>query len=85
MSEKIIQTMLRSISHERVEHVGEVVVIGLGRFGSSVPWPAKKSRTTSSGSLPAMPNGPDAAIAAWAIASADVPGGIAASMWHNPS
>jgi trk system potassium uptake protein TrkA len=36
MSEKIIQTMLRSITPERIQHEGEVVVIGLGRFGSSV-------------------------------------------------
>ncbi len=36
MSEKIIQTMLQSISHDRIQHEGEVVVIGLGRFGSSV-------------------------------------------------
>jgi len=36
MSEKIIHTMLRSISPDRIEHEGEVVVIGLGRFGSSV-------------------------------------------------
>ena len=36
MSEKIIQTMLRNISPERIKHEGEVVVIGLGRFGSSV-------------------------------------------------
>ena len=36
MSEKIIQTMLRSISPDRIEHEGEIVVIGLGRFGSSV-------------------------------------------------
>ncbi len=36
MSEKILQTMLRSISPDRIEHEGEVAVIGLGRFGSSV-------------------------------------------------
>ena len=36
MSEKIIQTMLRNISHDRIQHEGEVVVIGLGRFGSSL-------------------------------------------------
>jgi trk system potassium uptake protein TrkA len=36
MPEKIIQTMLRSISHERIRHEGEIVVIGLGRFGSSL-------------------------------------------------
>lgn len=36
MSEKIIHTMLRSMSPERIEHEGEIVVIGLGRFGSAV-------------------------------------------------
>lgn len=36
MADKIIKSMLRSISPDRVEHDGEVVVIGLGRFGSSV-------------------------------------------------
>ena len=36
MSEKIIQSMLRNISPERIKHEGEIVVIGLGRFGSSV-------------------------------------------------
>ncbi len=36
MPERIIQSMLRSISPDRVEHEGEVVVIGLGRFGSSL-------------------------------------------------
>lgn len=36
MSKKIIQTMLRNISPDRIEHEGEVVVIGLGRFGSAV-------------------------------------------------
>lgn len=36
MADKFIQSMLRGISHDRVEHEGEVVVIGLGRFGSSV-------------------------------------------------
>ena len=36
MSDKIIQTMMRTISPDRVEHEGEIVVIGLGRFGSSL-------------------------------------------------
>lgn len=36
MPDKTIQTMLRNISHERIQHEGEVVVIGLGRFGSSL-------------------------------------------------
>ncbi len=36
MSEKIIHTMLRSISPERIQHEGEIVVIGLGRFGSAL-------------------------------------------------
>ncbi len=36
MPDRIIQTMLRNISHNRIEHEGEVAVIGLGRFGSSV-------------------------------------------------
>ena len=36
MPDRIIQSMMRSISHESIEHEGEVAVIGLGRFGSSV-------------------------------------------------
>lgn len=36
MPEKIIRTMLRNMSHDRIEHEGEIAVIGLGRFGSSV-------------------------------------------------
>ena len=36
MADRIIQSMMRSISHESIEHEGEVAVIGLGRFGSAV-------------------------------------------------
>lgn len=36
MPERTIQTMMRNLSHNRIEHEGEVAVIGLGRFGSSV-------------------------------------------------
>lgn len=36
MSEKIIHTMLRGLTAERVRHEGEVIVIGLGRFGSAL-------------------------------------------------
>lgn len=36
MPEKIIQTMLRGIAPNRIRHEGEVLVIGLGRFGSSL-------------------------------------------------
>ncbi len=36
MPDKIIQTMLRNLSHDRIQHEGEVAVIGLGRFGSAV-------------------------------------------------
>lgn len=36
MADRIIQSVMRSISHERTEHEGEVAVIGLGRFGSAV-------------------------------------------------
>lgn len=36
MPDRIIQTMLRNLSHDRVQHEGEVAVIGLGRFGSAV-------------------------------------------------
>ena len=36
MSDKIIHTMLRGLTAERVRHEGEVIVIGLGRFGSAL-------------------------------------------------
>lgn len=36
MANKIIHTMLSGITQTKVEHRGEIVVIGLGRFGSSL-------------------------------------------------
>ena len=36
MSEKRIQTMLSGLTSRRIEHDGEVLVIGLGRFGSAL-------------------------------------------------
>jgi trk system potassium uptake protein len=36
MSEKRIQTMLSGLTSRHIEHEGEVLVIGLGRFGSSL-------------------------------------------------
>lgn len=36
MPEKIIEKMMRNLAPDRIEHEGEVVVIGLGRFGSSL-------------------------------------------------
>ena len=36
MSDKIINTVLSGLTHERVRHEGEIIVIGLGRFGSAL-------------------------------------------------
>lgn len=36
MSDKIIHTMLSGLSTAKVEHEGEILVIGLGRFGSAL-------------------------------------------------
>lgn len=36
MADRMIQTMLRTLTPERIEHEGEVLVIGLGRFGSAL-------------------------------------------------
>ncbi len=36
MSDKIIHTMLSGLTSERVQHEGEIIVVGLGRFGSSL-------------------------------------------------
>ncbi len=36
MSDKIIHSMLSGLTSERVRHEGEIIVIGLGRFGSSL-------------------------------------------------
>lgn len=36
MANKIIHTILHGITQPKVEHQGEIVVIGLGRFGSSL-------------------------------------------------
>ncbi|TDT17594.1 trk system potassium uptake protein TrkA [Ilumatobacter fluminis] len=36
MPDKIINTMLGGLTHERVRHEGEIIVIGLGRFGSAL-------------------------------------------------
>ncbi len=36
MSERIIHTMLTGLTTTRVEHEGEIIVIGLGRFGSAL-------------------------------------------------
>jgi trk system potassium uptake protein TrkA len=36
MAEKFLHTMLNSIASTHVEHEGEIVVIGLGRFGSAL-------------------------------------------------
>jgi trk system potassium uptake protein TrkA len=36
MSDKIIHNMLSGITSDRIEHEGEIIVIGLGRFGSSL-------------------------------------------------
>ena len=36
MTEKIFHTFLSGLTTERIQHEGEVIVIGLGRFGSSL-------------------------------------------------
>lgn len=36
MPERFIDTMLGGLTHERVRHEGEIIVIGLGRFGSAL-------------------------------------------------
>jgi trk system potassium uptake protein TrkA len=36
MAEKIFHSMLAGLTQNRIEHEGEVIVIGLGRFGSSL-------------------------------------------------
>lgn len=36
MPDRIMHTMMRGIASHRIQHEGEVVVIGLGRFGSAV-------------------------------------------------
>lgn len=36
MSDKIIHNMLSGITSDRIKHEGEIIVIGLGRFGSSL-------------------------------------------------
>ncbi len=36
MSDRIIHTMLTGLTTQRVEHQGEILVIGLGRFGSAL-------------------------------------------------
>jgi trk/ktr system potassium uptake protein len=36
MSDKIIHSVLSGLTSERVQHQGEIIVIGLGRFGSSL-------------------------------------------------
>lgn len=36
MADKIIHTMLSGLTHSRIEHRGEIIVIGLGRFGSAL-------------------------------------------------
>ncbi len=36
MSDKIIHTMLTGLTSDRVRHEGEIIVIGLGRFGSAL-------------------------------------------------
>jgi trk system potassium uptake protein TrkA len=36
MSDKIIHNMLTGLTSDRVQHEGEIIVIGLGRFGSSL-------------------------------------------------
>lgn len=36
MAEKIFHTMLAGLTQSRIEHEGEILVIGLGRFGSSL-------------------------------------------------
>ena len=36
MSDKIIHNMLTGLTPDRIQHKGEIVVIGLGRFGSSL-------------------------------------------------
>ena len=33
---RIIHSMLSGLTSERIEHEGEIIVIGLGRFGSSL-------------------------------------------------
>ncbi|MEO6571157.1 MAG: TrkA family potassium uptake protein, partial [Ilumatobacteraceae bacterium] len=36
MSDKIIHSVLSGLTADRVEHQGEIIVVGLGRFGSSL-------------------------------------------------
>lgn len=36
MADRIFHSMLRGLTSERIEHEGEIIVIGLGRFGSSL-------------------------------------------------
>ena len=36
MADRIIHNMLSGLTHTRIEHEGEIIVIGLGRFGSSL-------------------------------------------------
>lgn len=36
MSDKIIHSVLSGLTSERIQHEGEIIVIGLGRFGSSL-------------------------------------------------
>ena len=36
MSDKIIHSVLSGLTSERVRHEGEIIVIGLGRFGSAL-------------------------------------------------
>lgn len=36
MSDKIFHSMLSGLTSERVQHQGEIIVVGLGRFGSSL-------------------------------------------------